>query len=186
MDNYEQYGQFRGCLLPDEYVVWQGSPVKGHLFSQRDIYMIPFSIMWGGFAIFWEMTAVASGAPFFFKLWGIPFVLVGLYMIAGRFFVQQFVRGRTYYAVTNKRILIYRSGKVSSLDRNYAPEMNMTVNRDGSGTIVFGEIRRNAYGYWWSYTGSMKQNMNGFVLENIPDVNQVYRILSQRQTLAEG
>ncbi|WWR16772.1 hypothetical protein V1224_04875 [Lachnospiraceae bacterium JLR.KK008] len=177
MDDYDGYGQFTGCLLFDEHLVWKGRPVKGHVFSQRDIFMIPFSIVWGGFAIFWEVSAVVSGAPVFFCLWGIPFVLVGLYMIAGRFFVQQYMRGITYYAVTDRRVLISRGGKISSLNRSCAPEMHMTVNRDGSGTIMFGNVRSNAYGYWWTYHGSAQQDMNGFALENIPDVNQVYRLL---------
>jgi hypothetical protein len=39
-------------------------------------------------------------------LWGIPFVLVGLYLIIGRFFADAYLRARTCYGVTDQRVLI--------------------------------------------------------------------------------
>ncbi len=181
MNELGGYEQLQACLLAEEYVVWRGRPVEGHMLAPNDVFLIPFSIMWGGFAIFWEWSVIITGAPLLFKIWGIPFVLVGLYMMGGRFFVQKAVQRSTYYAITNRRILRCRRGRVSSLDRNAMPQMQMFVNKDGSGTITFGNVRRNSYGYWWSFSGMAQEGANGFSLENVPDVNQVYRILSQQQ-----
>ena len=73
-------------FLPREKLLWLGRPKQGLMFSKKDLLQVPFSLMWGGFAIFWESMAVRQvNAPFFFKLWGIPFVLIGLYLIIGRF-----------------------------------------------------------------------------------------------------
>ncbi|HEX2899453.1 MAG TPA: hypothetical protein VHS96_07010, partial [Bacteroidia bacterium] len=58
-----------------EELVWTGRPKTGIVFRPSDAVMIPFSIVWCGFAIFWMVMATANGAPFFFTIFGIPFVL---------------------------------------------------------------------------------------------------------------
>ena len=104
--------------------------------------MIPFSLMWGGFAIFWEVTVFDSGkGPLFFKLWGVPFVLVGLYIIFGRFFADAATRARTIYALTDRRVLILGvlwKTSIRSLELAGLSEINLTEGQNGRGTIVFG------------------------------------------------
>jgi len=135
-------GPFPARLLDDERILWSGRPAGGIRFTARD------SLMWGGFAIFWETVVIRSNAPGFFRLWGVPFVLAGLYLIFGRFFVDAWLRGKTRYAVTNRRILIVRSGtfgKMTSLSLERLPDMQLNERADGSGTIRFG-----APGPYWA------------------------------------
>lgn len=133
--------ELRRELEADERLLWSGFPCQGVMFRGQDILMIPFSLMWGGFAIFWEATAVIDNTPLFFKLWGIPFVLVGLWLIAGRFFTEAWSRARTVYGVSSRRVLII-SGlfrrQTRSLELLGLSEINISERPDGSGTITFG------------------------------------------------
>lgn len=127
-----------------ERLLWAGMPKQGLRLRLSDLLAIPFSLLWGGFAIFWEFTAIDSGLPWFFQLWGIPFVLVGLYLIIGRFFVDSFQRSRTYYGLSDRNAIIVRSGfskQVQILPLRTLPEVTLRENADGSGTISLGAPR---------------------------------------------
>ena len=48
-------------LGADESLLWSGQPRKGIAFRSSDVFLIPFSILWGGFAIFWETARPLAG-----------------------------------------------------------------------------------------------------------------------------
>ena len=104
-------------------------------------FTMPFSLMWAGFAFFWEWQVLKSGAPPFFVLWGIPFVLIGLYLILGRFVVEAKQRERTLYGVTNERVLIVSglfSRKIKSLSLRNLSDLSLSEESNGEGSISFG------------------------------------------------
>ena len=176
--------KFYNELNSGEKMIWSGQPAQGLMLRQSDIFMIPFSLMWGGFAIFWEFTAVAGGAPFFFMLWGIPFVLVGLYMIIGRFFFDSFQRSKTYYAVTNERAIIISgvfNQTTQSLDIKKLPEISISTQSNGKGPITFGASSPMA----WMYAGGGFPNMGKQTIapnfEMIEDSKTVYQYIKQVQ-----
>ncbi|MFK5073636.1 hypothetical protein ACI4BE_29325, partial [Klebsiella pneumoniae] len=70
----------------------------------------------------------------FFKLWGLPFLIVGLYMIIGRYFHDAHIRKTVFYAVTDQRILVLRGSKITSLDIDRLPRLELSEFRDGTGT----------------------------------------------------
>jgi len=134
-------------LDPGERLLWSGQPRGGIRLRGQDAFLIPFSILWGGFAIFWEYTAstfAAKGhgpATTIFPLFGLPFVAVGLYMIFGRFIVDSQARARTFYGITNGRIIIvsgFFSPQTKSLQLRTLTDVSLTQRSDGSGTITFG------------------------------------------------
>lgn len=135
-------------LLPGEKLFWSGVPRQGLLLQASDIFMIPFSLLWGGFAIFWMVSAAFGGAPFFFVLFGVPFVLVGLYFIFGRFIHDSVLRGRTFYGLTDRRVIIVTNlltRKSQSINLQTMPEVTLSERSDGSGTITFGAIPWNSF-----------------------------------------
>jgi hypothetical protein len=148
-----------GELLPGEEVLWAGQPDPSVLFNSTDLFLVPFSILWGGFALFWEGTVLTSGRqghgyPLFFALWGIPFVLVGIYFIVGRFFYKHRLKLTTHYAVTNKRVLI-KSGLVRqgvrSLYIGSLPSIERSIRTNGTGSIIFGNA--GPFSSWYANSG---------------------------------
>ncbi len=176
--------KFLDELNPGEMIIWNGQPQQGLLLRPADALLIPFSLLWGGFALFWESMVVAGGAPIFFMLWGIPFVLIGLYIIIGRFFVDRLQRSKTYYALTNERAIIISgvlNQNIKSLDLKKLTEINLSTNADGKGTITFGAVPPMA----WLYGGGGFPSMGRYAMapgfEMIDDVKTVYQHIKRLQ-----
>jgi len=128
-------------LSSGERLLWSGQPRRGLRLRSSDAVVIPCSLLWCGFAIFWEASVVTKGAPFFFMLWGIPFILVGLYIVFGRFFLDARTRGRTFYGITSERIIIVSglfSRQTKTLQLRTLSDISLTERSDRSGSITFG------------------------------------------------
>lgn len=170
-------------LDPGERVLWCGQPKQGLMFRPSDALMIPFSLLWGGFAIFWESMAIIEGAPLLFVLWGILFVLVGLYLIVGRFIVDAMRRKRTYYALTSERVIVV-SGllrrSVRTLSLKALSDISVSVNSSGSGTITLGPGPRLIPWYLGFAWPGMERYMPA-TLEGIDNAKWVYDLIRKAQ-----
>jgi hypothetical protein len=180
-------------LASGERLLWRGSPAKGIRLQPSDALMVPFSLMWGGFAIFWEYSVLhmptrppkpESDPSMFMALWGIPFVLIGLYIIVGRFFFDAFARSRTVYAVTNQRVLIITSvwsKEIKSLSLRTLSEMSLSERSDGSGTITFGPVP--AFNAAWvpGWPGANKRAAPAFRF--VAGARQVHDLIQKAQNL---
>jgi hypothetical protein len=63
-----------------ERLLWSGKPRGGMRLRAQDAFLIRFSLMWCGFAIFWEVGVSMHSDPLFgpglfLRLWGLPFVI---------------------------------------------------------------------------------------------------------------
>ncbi len=175
--------QVSSSLEAGESLIWTGVPWQGLLLRPSDAFMIPFSLLWGGFAVFWEASVLEKGAPLFFALWGIPFVIVAVYITVGRFFVDARVRANTFYGLTNRRVIIV-SGMLSrtttSLPLRTLTDISLEERKDGTGTIYLG--RQQPFAAW--YAGMQWPGMGKYqtpCFERIDDVKRVYAQLIERQ-----
>ncbi len=128
-------------LVPGERLLWSGVPQQGFLLRPADALLIPFSLFWMAFVLVWEYLALTAGGPFCFPLLGFPFVLIGLHMLVGRFFVDALVRSRTHYGLTDKRIIILsglNKRDVETLHLQNLSRIHLALRKDGRGTIAFG------------------------------------------------
>jgi len=174
-------------LTPGESLLWAGMPNPGVIFHSDDWTMIPFSLLWGGFSIFWEAGALGfwgmgkggHAAPDFFVLWGVPFVVIGQYMIRGRFVYDGWLKRRTYHGLTIAVCWFLQEGwkrKTSSIYIEAIP----TITREGGaiGTIWFGPRYPVIAG-----RGQKTRSMSRFsvgdvpVLADIDDVDSIYQLV---------
>lgn len=173
-------------LTPGERLLWTGSPRQGLLLRPSDAFMIPFSLLWGGFAIFWEASVLSLGGPIFFAIWGVPFVLVGLYMIVGRFYVDARVRAKTAYALTDRRAIVVSglfSSTVRSVELRGVSELSVAERANGTGTITFGpSVTGAAWFGGMPWPGVSAKLPPAFEL--IADVRTVYQRVREAQAAA--
>jgi len=173
----------REQLGSDEHLLWSGQPKDGVRLRPADLFMVPFSLMWGGFAIFWEWSVVTGGAPFFFMLWGVPFVLMGLYLIVGRFFWDAYRRSQTFYGLTNQRVMIVTKGvgaKVKSLQLRTLTDVTLTGSQDGSGSIQFG-AGQTGPASWFAGSGWPGMQAVAPAFEMVENAKAIYDLVRQAQ-----
>jgi hypothetical protein len=165
--------QVLGELLDsDERLLWTGRPRQGFFVRAADAFAIPFSVFWTGFAVIWMVLALKANNGF--AVIGVPLLLIGLYMMVGRFFVDSWQRARTWYGITNHRVLIvslFFRRNVKSLNLRTLSAVTMTERADGIGSITFGPIPPS-----WPYRGAQVPGMSNLAprFDNIPQARAVF------------
>lgn len=182
-------------LSPGERVLWHGQPDPSVLFAKADRFFVPFSLLWGGFAFFWEGSVIASllrgedrsgngGSLWLFVLFGAAFVVMGLYIVAGRFIYKRVKKKRTFYVVTDRRVLTLttlwgRHLSAAFIDR--LPSLQKSTDSGGVGTVHFGEAR--GWETYYENTGMdfMSGGREGPVIAfyDIHDPDTVYRLVNE-------
>jgi len=167
---------FQRFLVTGEHLLWTGRPRTGIVFRVVDWVLIPFSLIWTAFAVSWNWAVWSTGAPLAFKLFGLPFLLAGLYFVAGRFVLDAWARATTSYAVTNHRVLISerKGGNLRSLEIGSLPSLELNERKDGSGTIRFGPLAGLAMWGYLMWRPSLDSTPSFF---RIPDARSVYTLI---------
>ena len=183
--------KFQSDLTPGEAVLWTGQPNGKVIFHTSDFALIPFSLLWGGFAIFWESDVLGYwGTPhktgtnpvsWFMVLWGIPFVVIGQYLIWGRFVFQWWRKKKTFYAVTDKRVLIVDevwNRKLTSVRLTENIFLDRSTRLDGIGTLRFGmpQLVKKSWSWWGNFESEARPS-----LLDIDEVERVYAMITNSQ-----
>ncbi|MEN6372464.1 MAG: hypothetical protein ABFD64_10685 [Armatimonadota bacterium] len=190
VDDWVQRQVIQSELMDEESIEWVGQPDPSIIFTKADIFLIPFSILWCGFAIFWEASALGitfkgGGAPLLFALFGVPFVLIGLYMVFGRFFYKAWKKRKTYYAVTNKRIIVITLGIGKNIQAVFIrdiPMINQSIGANGMGSLIFGNTNWQFAMYGntgMGYFGQYANNAAAIAFYDIRDAKTVYDLVNR-------
>jgi hypothetical protein len=137
-------------LEAGEQLLWAGQPKPSRL-AFKSLGTFIFGIIWTAFCVNSAMSSInfgsvkeaggMSGFDVFFLLFQGLFILIGLGMLASPLWVYLKAM-RTYYAVTNKRILIVQAGRsrtVQSYSQGDIGDIVRTEGPDKSGDLTFAQ-----------------------------------------------
>ena len=149
--------------------------------------MIPFSTGWLAFVVLWEVTALRQPGTLALVAWGVLFLGVGLFIFAGRFGLDAFIRAQTFYGVTDRRALSLRLVFGPALmSTALGCDVALKMASNGRGTLDFaGGVGRPRGLAAWQWRG------NGWTiwLPSLPDhvrflrtddVMEAYRLATAR------
>lgn len=154
-------------ILPGEKLVWADQPKQGIVFRAPDLYMIPFTLIWLYFVSLWfQGIDITANKPidFSFLLMGIPHLLIGIYLLIGRFLYDAHRRKNTTYGLTKNRAII-----VTNIFRTNIKSIQLKDNHNISFTQKgnqLGTIRFEKLSFWQSFLS--KGDMNGIKDSHLP------------------
>lgn len=178
---------FSDLLFSGEQVLWTGRPRTGWKFKKSDLPIVGFAIIWCGFLAFWYSMVYLMDAPVLFLLFGIPFVLVGIYLLLGRFYIDARRRNHTFYIITDQRIMI-RTGiytmEIESIHFKKMGEPKLVVESNLTGTIHLGKRPDNYYETTFPWD-KIKDQLLPWRIEMIDDPMEVYNLIVSLQRNGE-
>lgn len=121
-------------LNEEEKVLWKGQSKTNVHLTALDLFYVPASVLFILFAI---KDFIIDEVD----LMGIPFIIFGLYILVGRFFMKYFRKRRILYYVTSKRVIVLDKSRNKILlekNINSIKHINKNIRRNGVGTLQFG------------------------------------------------
>jgi len=145
-------------LAAGERLVWWDRPDRMG-FARRELnFGTLFGVFFFLFAIFWMSQASRPPGPFF--LFGVPFVLVGLWMVTTPLRAY-WNAGKMVFALTDKRAMILTGAKLAARPLEQLPFVETESLADGRGDVLFfNEPASFAPGNWNHQTMMRK---SGFI-----------------------
>lgn len=95
-------------LDQNEKIIWEGSPKFWPFFFGRSLALTLFGIFWMSFLILFFIASSATPGPFKYVIFITPHFWIGLFMLFGPTIYNALVFKHTYYAITDKRVIIQK------------------------------------------------------------------------------
>ncbi len=179
----------------EEKLLWAGKPKQGIVFQKGDIFMIPFSLLWGGMILLIEILlsfllffgGKGIEGIIFAHLFLLPFVIIGLHMIFGRFITDLKRRANTFYGLTDQRAIIISgifSKTVKSLNL-ISFNVSLSEKSNKSGTITFGQEMSFYSAYVWNSNHWLGMASSVPKFEFIENAKEVYDQISKQQNISK-
>lgn len=166
-------------LAPDERIIWQGQPTQGFRLAPQDAFAVPFAAFWLFIVSILTLMAFTGEMKVVNPLAYVimpAFLLIGLYMLLGRFLVDRAARQRIHYFLTTERAVIegglFRPSR-RSVSLAAAPEIRFQGRRSGRGTVQFGSA--NMFGMMPSSWPGASQFLPP-AFDDIEDAERVYNL----------
>ena len=135
----------QSVLAPHERLLWSGVPRQGFHPKRAEVLLIVLGLIWAGLVVFSVVNALqATHVPMFIQISWMPLVLIGAYCFFGRFLADKYRRSRTWYGVTDQRVVSLSNLlflRVQSLPLRGLHDIWISQRGDGNGTIWFGRLR---------------------------------------------
>lgn len=177
MDDDKNRNWYQKYLQAGEYVRWSGKPGPGHFLTGPLLIETLVSLVVGVFFVIFFFAAFGHwgpNEPRFFRLYSYVIFAIAIAQFVLPLPIKYVIRQTSRYAVTNRRVLRYRAGKLEALDKVRMPSLYTTIFKDGRGTLRFG--KRNDY-YEEQYPAGFRRQWQWhdpvFSLENVEDPNRV-------------
>ena len=122
-----------------------------------DVLLIPFSLVWTGFAVAWlslVLTSVPGAAVIPFAAVGAVLVVFGFYLVLGRFLLKWSRMRRTRYALTDHRAIVDRDG-----DRREVELRGVAVHAKTRNRSAHIEVRFSRAGDFWHLVRALNSRM---------------------------
>jgi hypothetical protein len=176
--------KLRPELVRDERLLWSGMPQQGLRWRAGDWFAVPVTLFWFYLVLFgiFQHGSQTSRPPLYLMPEGIPVMFFGFYMLVGRFFADWYQRTRTYYGLTDQRVIILDglfNRQVKSLTLATLSDISLSERSNGSGTITFGPGTSATSWFGRSSWRGNSQQVPAF--DMIEGVRKVYALTREAQ-----
>lgn len=168
-------------LDQNEKVLWEGGPHFWPFFFGRSLVLTIFGIFWMGFlSIFFLFSAGQSGV-FKYIIFLTPHFWVGLGMLFGPTLYSSLVFKHTYYAITDKRIvlqkgLIGRDFEIIDFDQVTNAEVNVGIFDKLCGGTTGSILVSTAGSVTYSRQGATQRP---YTISNVSNPYDVFKFLKK-------